>query len=1235
MTLGRGARRRTGSRGGVGDRSLSSFTGETLQVLSWGALVPTIPLFVASTFFDFHRERDSIRDVVVPRLNAELAPLGCRIELIDLRAGVDQEGLSEVEADLKILDVCAQEIERARPSFVVLVGARGGYKPKSEVVATLLGRHGLEGVDGLSVTEIETVIAARSAQPTGSLFAFLRIDRPEHPDAWRKDQAEAAVFRERIRSNSAFTSVEYQAPLVDKELDLREFETLLEERLRPGMIARSRALATAVDPIRQATALFRETHRPFHEPYLPAAQEALQALDRGNSVCVFGEPGIGASTAWSAVLDLVPSDVDVRAVALRGSGLRVKATDLLRSMLDRPTSSDEIERQIDLDSLLVLGSTGESELGEMRERVHLVRDLARLALEAEPRPLFGLDDVQVALSPADRRATLCAEVRPGHVRWLVSCSDPMVRDELEGEGFVIVEVARLEGASLRHALDASVRFFSPGRQLPAPAVDVLMREPRAATWIEAAARTLLRPTYQVLEGLPDGEGWQEAFDRNLIHLSQELGPHAHDLQMQLARRAAATVGEESFARIVAALRGSYLGLSQDVLAAVAGISTGEVSRTTAMLDPIVRQSPDGRLMVADEALMGDLMADSESRVSSELHAKTAAALETAGLPDTSSRIEYLWQRAASGQDIGPILEQLSHSILPTDGPADIAALDGVLDILGRFVNRDLVITDINEAKAQLLLRLASRALTQEQAEPMIQSLRDAVARSDPGVVASSLAESLDARIAMARFRDERHPRHYAKVNDHLRQLLERSSHSELSDWESADILWATNTLIPLRIRESNLPELTFLLDLMENTGEVLADRTSGDARHRNIFSLAFVRSDLISAVRYSYRDLAEHLVDRQIDALRRLAAERPSDGSVVRMLVDALLTLLGPPSGQHRARIKAALDSLERVEADRRSETQWLKLRGDAMLLLSELERRLSGRATDASLRAAEQAESHFRSLHAALPTSWVEQASLARSLCERLTADPATGDGEAARVSARDAAAEAEGLILASRRTESRDRGIRLAAGILMFDVARVLLDHDAERAIRLLELAREEYFAAARIFDDWDVQARIGATYTVQAEIEFSEAVRTDAESRVAGDLADFFERAIRSASEGLRILDRLGAVAGIGGDLPKLRNRLLVVSAESLITRVERSRTSSRKDLMEASRTLERAAERLIGGDAGQRQREFRPVISGLLARLLAVQVDGRTFGSKQQRHRWERLRHALDGWFAEQR
>lgn len=82
--------------------------------------MPTMPLFVSSTFLDFHAERDAIRDVVVPGLNRDLQPLGCRVELIDLRAGVEGGGPTIVRGALSLL-----HLRRPFPVEPPLVPVRG------------------------------------------------------------------------------------------------------------------------------------------------------------------------------------------------------------------------------------------------------------------------------------------------------------------------------------------------------------------------------------------------------------------------------------------------------------------------------------------------------------------------------------------------------------------------------------------------------------------------------------------------------------------------------------------------------------------------------------------------------------------------------------------------------------------------------------------------------------------------------------------------------------------------------------------------------------------------------------------------------------------------------------------------------------------------------------------------------------------------------------------------------
>ena len=52
-------------------------------------------LFVSSTFQDMQSERDAIRDIVLPRLNAEAQKYGQSVAACDLRWGINTQNLEE------------------------------------------------------------------------------------------------------------------------------------------------------------------------------------------------------------------------------------------------------------------------------------------------------------------------------------------------------------------------------------------------------------------------------------------------------------------------------------------------------------------------------------------------------------------------------------------------------------------------------------------------------------------------------------------------------------------------------------------------------------------------------------------------------------------------------------------------------------------------------------------------------------------------------------------------------------------------------------------------------------------------------------------------------------------------------------------------------------------------------------------------------------------------------------
>lgn len=123
-------------------------------------------IFVSSTFVDMDAERDAIKYDVVNRLNRKYQQARIEFQVIDLRAGINTESLSEEDREDRVLDVCFSSIDTARPFFIGLLGGRYGWIPPQERIQHVLKRmkrsqRQLIGwVDGFSVTELEMLYGA-------------------------------------------------------------------------------------------------------------------------------------------------------------------------------------------------------------------------------------------------------------------------------------------------------------------------------------------------------------------------------------------------------------------------------------------------------------------------------------------------------------------------------------------------------------------------------------------------------------------------------------------------------------------------------------------------------------------------------------------------------------------------------------------------------------------------------------------------------------------------------------------------------------------------------------------------------------------------------------------------------------------------------------------------------------------------------------------------------------------
>src|SRR5512145_1485509 len=117
----------------------------------------TFSIFISSTFADMQAERDYLKVFVFPRIEEELQKRRIKLEIVDLRWGVDTTSITqEDEREANVLKVCLDEINRCRPFFIGLLGDRYGWvPPEQRMRGGVGGGGGGGGGRGKSVTDLE------------------------------------------------------------------------------------------------------------------------------------------------------------------------------------------------------------------------------------------------------------------------------------------------------------------------------------------------------------------------------------------------------------------------------------------------------------------------------------------------------------------------------------------------------------------------------------------------------------------------------------------------------------------------------------------------------------------------------------------------------------------------------------------------------------------------------------------------------------------------------------------------------------------------------------------------------------------------------------------------------------------------------------------------------------------------------------------------------------------------
>ncbi|MFC0316526.1 DUF4062 domain-containing protein, partial [Gordonia phosphorivorans] len=454
-----------------------------------------VPVFVSSTFRDFHGERDILAGPVRERLDELVAPLGIRVELIDLRWGVDTLGISEEEAARKVLDVCLAEVQRARPLFMGLVGARYGYVPEAVHAHAVAGAAGVpesQSIEGLSVTALEFGLGLLwESAPEGDHLVVFRDLVGQVPDGWAdSDPTDVRRFRdevaEKVRHRDSVVVVEYTAEVgaAGAALDAVRsagrkvsFEDLMVGLLAGPVVRQAEEFARVSEAAGTSGSerLFRDDHALMVGRDEMVA-EVVSAVVAGERVVLVGESGTGKSTVVCAVED-----------ALRGREVRV-----VSALLGASTVGASARVFIEHITEQLVAWTGRDiavpENTDVEELSRWWRDTL-----TEIRAGFGefvlVVDALDAFSGEPERSDVWPVRRlPAGVGLVVSTTSAAHAQILVHEGARRVEVGRLSGRTAAEAAEMWTR--SAGRSLPEAVLALVAGESRVPLWVRLAVDLL-------------------------------------------------------------------------------------------------------------------------------------------------------------------------------------------------------------------------------------------------------------------------------------------------------------------------------------------------------------------------------------------------------------------------------------------------------------------------------------------------------------------------------------------------------------------------------------------------------------------------------------------------------------------------------------------------------------------------------------------------------------------------
>jgi tetratricopeptide (TPR) repeat protein/energy-coupling factor transporter ATP-binding protein EcfA2 len=545
--------------------------------------VALIPVFISSTFRDFHQERDILIGPVRERLDEALAPFGCQVELIDLRWGIDTSQDSKARESRRIVDVCLGEIDRSRPLFLGLVGERYGSPRTDPYFTWLTGRFGVpeDQLSGLSWTALEFGHATGwgSGQGEGRAVMVRSITGPMPPGWTDQNRELAASFRKEVADGLADgvfeAAVSYSAVSDGVRLDLdhvtpasghpantpASFEQLAFDLLGPMVKRRAAATVNLEDSATAAAErLFREARWLMVGRSVELGQ-IVSAATAGQRVTLVGASGSGKSTLLSAAAELLnqagvvtvslwlgasPADWTTRHLV---QALGAKIAPDLEPLTD--DASEEDWPNWWNDALKTWCGTGSDV-----DRVILVDgiDLLRQApLSDQMWPFLAV---------------------PDGVGLVVSTTKEPQADYLSGPYTQRISIGELTEPAVRQAAELSTRqgpdvpssgtdggLYQTGRSLPGPVLDILAAKPRQPLWVRLAVDILADMDGEDFDSFADSPDQGAAIIDWLTARAAAFPEGLAELADVFLRRCQDRVGQAAADRLLGSLAQARSGLT--------------------------------------------------------------------------------------------------------------------------------------------------------------------------------------------------------------------------------------------------------------------------------------------------------------------------------------------------------------------------------------------------------------------------------------------------------------------------------------------------------------------------------------------------------------------------------------------------------------------------------------------------------------------------------------------------